>query len=133
MSLMKMYVADSTYFNAEQINEKIFIIHLSNGKEIRVEKEPEHNGSIWGWKVDNQVFDREDYALSYLKKLVAEKLTGKRIIHHRKMEVPVICGVNGAACRSPGKCNLALCWGCPVAEKYFADRDGVELVYAVSD
>lgn len=131
MSLMQMYVADSLYFNAEQISEKVYIIHLSNGKEIRVEKEPEHNGNIWGWKVDTQVFDRDEYALGYLKELVAEKLTGKRIIRHRKMEVPDICGEDGAACRARGKCNLALCGSCPVAEKFFADRDGVELVYAI--
>lgn len=131
MSLMKMYVTDSLYFNAEQISEKVFLIHLSNGKEIQVEEKPEFNGSTWEWRVNTQIFDKDAYALEYLKKLVAEKLTGKRIINHRKMEVPTICGVDGAACRAPGKCNRALCNGCPVAERFFAEQDGVELIYAV--
>ena len=39
--------------------------------------------------------------------------------------------MNGAACRCPGKCNSMICTACPVAEKFFADRDGVELVYAI--
>lgn len=67
-------------------------------------------------------------ALNYLKKLVAEKLTGKRILLHKKREKPDICGY---ACRFPGKCNSALCSDCPVAEAFFAERDGVELVYAI--
>ena len=74
---------------------------------------------------------KEEYALQYLKTLVAEKLTGKRILFHKKYEVPAICGVNGAACRARGECNRALCDRCPVAEQFFADRDGVELIYAV--
>jgi hypothetical protein len=126
-----MYVTDSQYFNAEKINEKVFIIHLSNGQEIRVEEKPEYNGKVWGWKVDTQIFSMDESALQYLKTLAAEKLTGKRIICHRKMKVPFICGVDGAACRAKGECNTALCDGCPVAEKFFADRDGVELVYAI--
>lgn len=66
-----------------------------------------------------------------LKRIVSEKLTGKRIILHAKGQVPEICGVDGRACRCPGKCNSGLCYQCPVADKFFADRDGVELIYAV--
>lgn len=131
MTLMEMYVSDSLCLDAEKISDKVYIIHLSNGKEIRVEKEPEHNGSTWEWRVDSQVFSRDDYALSYLKRVVMEKLTGKRIILHAKKEVPNICGVEGRACRTKGKCNTALCSFCPVAEKFEADQDGVELIYAV--
>lgn len=131
MALMEMYVTDSLYLDAEKISEKVFIIHLSNGKEIKVEKEPERNGEIWAWRVDSQIFSRDDYALSYLKELVAEKLTGKRILFHSKKEVPDICGVDGCACRAKNKCNTGLCTLCPVAEQFEADRDGVELVYAV--
>ncbi len=131
MALIEMYVSDSLYLDAEKVTDKVYIVHLSNGKEIRVEKEPEHNGNTWAWKVDGQVFSRDDYALSYLKQIVAEKLTGKRIILHAKKEVPDICGVEGRACRAKGKCNTALCSFCPVAEKFKADRDGVELIYAV--
>ena len=84
MSIMKMYVEE--YLAAEQVAEDRYIIHLSNGKEIEVTEYPVHNGNMWDWKIDSQVFDTDDYALNYLKKLVAEKLTGKRIILHKKRE-----------------------------------------------
>ena len=131
MALIEMYVSDCLYLDAEKISDKVYIVHLSNGKEIRVEKEPEHNGDTWAWRVDSQIFSRDDYALSYLKQIVMEKLTGKRIILHAKKEVPDICGVEGCACRAKGKCNTALCSFCPVAEQFEAERDGVELIYAV--
>ncbi len=131
MSFMKMYVVDSLYLNAEQTSETTWVIHLSNEKQITVEEQPEYNGKIWAWKVDTQIFGRSDSALSYLKQLVVEKLTGKRIIFHAKREVPDICGVDGAACRAKGECNRALCGCCPAAEAFFAEQDGVELVYAV--
>ena len=34
MSIMKMYVEE--YLNAEQVAENLYIIHLSNGKEIEI-------------------------------------------------------------------------------------------------
>lgn len=89
------------YLAAEQVAENRYIIHLSNGKEIEVTEHPVHNGNM---------------------------LTGKRILLHKKREKPDICGY---ACRFPGKCNSALCSDCPVAEAFFAERDGVELVYAI--
>lgn len=136
MTMLEMYVADSLFLDAEKISEKIFIVHLSNGKEIRVEKDAEYvnetgKKSTWMWKIDEQLFDKDEYALNYLKKLLVEKLTGKRIILHSKRNAPDICGVDGRACRARGKCNTALCSYCPVAEKFFADQDGVELIYAV--
>ena len=135
MTMLEMYVTDSLYLNAEKVSEKVFIIHLSNGKEIRVEKDAEYiseaRKTTWMWKIDGQFFDKDEYALDYLKKLLVEKLTGKRIILHSKRNAPDICGVDGRACRAPGKCDRALCSYCPVAEKFFADRDGVELVYAI--
>ncbi len=129
--MMEMFVTDSLHLNAEKISEKDYIIRLSNGKEIKVEKDPEYNGSTWAWRVDGQIFSRDDYALSYLKQLAAEKLTGKRILFHSKKEVPDICGVDGCACRAKNKCNTALCSFCPVAEQFEADRDGVDLIYAI--
>ena len=126
--MTEMYVL---FLNAEVLDEKRWIIHLSNGKTIAVEKEPEYNGQTWEWMIDGQVFSKDEYALDYLKRLVAEKLTGKRIIFHQKRKVPEICGIEGRACRHPSECNTMLCSNCPVAEKFFADRDGVELVYAV--
>lgn len=131
MDMMEFYVTDRLNYNAEQVDEKNFIIHLSNGKEIHIEKNPTHDGETWAWRVDRQIFSKDQFALNYLKTLVAEKLTGKRIVDHAKMSVPDICGVDGAACRAAGRCNTMLCCMCPVAEKFFADRDGVELIYAV--
>lgn len=129
--MTEMYISDSLFLNAEVLDEKRWIIHLSNGKTIAVEKEPEYNGQTWEWMIDGQVFGKDEYALDYLKRIVAEKLTGKRIILHQKQKIPEICGIEGRACRHPGECNTMLCSNCPVAEKFFADRDGVELVYAV--
>lgn len=117
--------------NAEQISDTKCIIHLSNGKQIEVEEQAEYNGVVWMWKVDNQHFGTDEAALHYLKNLVAEKLTGVRVIYHEKRKVPDICGVDGCACRRPGKCNTNLCMECPVAEAFFAERDGVKLVYAI--
>lgn len=132
MSIMKMYVTDSLYLNAEQVGDNKYIIHLTNGGEIRVTELPKDDrGSIWLWKINSQYFDKDEYALNYLKKLISEKLTGCRIILHAKKEAPVICGTDGRACRCPGKCNTALCSDCPVAEAFFAERDGVKLIYAV--
>lgn len=131
MAVVEMLVSDALYLNAEMVDEKHWIIHLSNGAEIPFEKEPELNGVLWNWKIGTQYFDKEEHARSYLRQLVAEKLTGKRVILHRKHKVPEICGSDGRACRCPGKCNTALCLDCPVAEQFFADRDGVELIYAV--
>lgn len=125
---MKMFLEN---MDAKKDDSNAYIISLSNGKTITVQANVIHNGSTWDWKVDNQVFSNEVYALKYLQRLITEKLTGVRIIFHIKRAVPVICGVDGKACRAPGECNRALCLGCPVAEAFFAERDGVKLVYAV--
>jgi len=118
------------FMPAKQTNLNTFYITLSNGITIDITKNPKYNGSIWGYKIDTQVFDNDIHAEQYLKKLITEKLTGNRIIHHAKNEVPNICGVNGSTCRNPRKCNSALCSHCPIAEKFFADRDNVNLIYA---
>ena len=54
--MVEMYVSDSLYLNAEVLDEKHWMIHLSNGDEIPVEKDPEHYGSRWGWKIGTQIF-----------------------------------------------------------------------------
>lgn len=131
MSVLEMEINDNLYLRGEKISEKITVIHLSNGKQIRVEQDVTYNGSIWPWKVDDQYFGKEEYARRYLSTLIWEKMTGNRLIFHAKMKVPDICGVDGAACRCPGKCNLALCSNCPIAEAFFAERDNVRLVYVV--
>lgn len=129
--LMDLYLTSNNYLDAEQVDERHYLIHLSNGKEIEVENRPVYDGKPWAWRVGTQIFDNEAYAVGYLKQLIAEKLTGKRIILHSKQDIPEICGVDGAACRCHGRCNSMICTACPVAEKFFADRDGVELVYAI--
>lgn len=125
---MKMFLEN---MDAKKDDSNAYIISLSNGKTITVQANVIHNGSTWDWKVDDQVFSNEGYALKYLQRLITEKLTGVRIVFHAKKAVPVICGVDGRACRAPGECNRALCFHCPVAEAFFAERDGVRLVYAV--
>lgn len=106
-------------------------ITLSNGLTITVAKGPMLNGHQWAWKVGDQYFSKDRYAEDYLKRLITEKLTGKRILLRSRGEAPDICGIEGCACRSPGQCNTALCSNCPVADDFFAARDGVELVYAI--
>lgn len=131
MSMMECYLTDSLFLNSKEVEDNHWCVMLSNGKSFDVWKDIEYNGNVWNWKIDTQYFD-EKYALGYLKTLVAEKLTGYRIIYHSKFSVPDICGIDGAACRSKGKCNTALCSHCPVAEQFEADRDGVKLIYAVN-
>lgn len=127
---MKYFVLDSLKLKAEQISDNEYLIRLSNGEQIKVIEQPVYNGETWEWKVDTQYFSKEEYALRYLKRLISEKLTGIRVLYHEKREAPDICG-NGRACRHPGKCNTALCSDCPVAEAFFAECDGVKLIYAV--
>lgn len=102
MSLVEFYVTDDLHLNAEVLDEKHWMIRLSNGAEIPIEKDPKHNGMSWRWKIDTQIFGDDDGALRYLERIVSEKLTGKRIILHAKGQVPEICGVDGRACRCPG-------------------------------
>jgi len=125
------WILDESNLNAKETAPNIYTIELSNGKTITVIRDAIRNGIEWAWKVDTQYFSRDSYARAYLKELIAEKLTGKRILFRARGKAPNICGVDGCACRHPGKCNTALCSTCPVADDFFATEDGVELVYAV--
>ena len=118
--------------NAEKMADGSFVLNLSNGSKIVAQEKPEYNGNTWAWKIDTQIFEDDEYAMLYLRKLISEKLTGYRVILHAKREVPDICGVEGRACRHPGKCNTMLCQECPVAEAFFAEKDDVTLIYAFS-
>ena len=89
--------------------------------------------SVWDWKVDTQFFSQDNYAEKYLRRLVSEKETGIRIINRSKREVPDICGDGTLGCRHPNQCNTMLCSNCPVAEAFFAKRDGVILQYISED
>ena len=119
-AVMKHYLTSSSELKAEQTGQNTFVVHLSNEKTIEVVEQPTYGKSTFAWKVDTQYFSEDAFALRYLKRLIAEKLTGKRIIYHARR----------AVCRAPGECNRLLCDGCPVAESFFAQRDGVKLVYA---
>lgn len=115
-----------------EIGEQTFLICLVNDKEIIIKMDVECNGVIWKYKIDTQYFSNFNYACNYLQILIAEKLTGNRIICHTKRQAPEICGGGeGKGCRRPGECNRALCSNCPVAEAFFAKRDNVNLIYAV--
>lgn len=113
-----------------RIGENTFIVSLCNNTSIRIEKNVEYNGNIWGYKIETQYFDREKDALYYLHNLIIEKMTGIRFILHVKREVPTICST-ADGCRHKGHCNTALCYDCPIAEQFFAERDGVSLVYPI--
>lgn len=103
--------------------DKKWTLHIY--KDVRY---PETN-VLWNWKIDGSYFDSDVFAARYLKKLIREKNTGIRIIKHAKLHVPDICGIAGTACRNPNACNSMLCLDCPVAEEYFAKKDGVTLRY----
>ena len=85
----------------------------------------EASTSRWKWLVDGQYFDRDKFAAKYLLRRIEEIRTGIRTFDHEKQAVPDICGVDGRACRRPNACNSALCSHCPVAEAFFAKRDGI--------
>lgn len=91
-------------------------------------------GSIWDWKVDGQYFSRDEWATEYLKKLIAEKITGERVINRKRGNVPDICGceeyISKYSCRAKERGYFTmLCSYCPIAEQMEADRDGVKLKY----
>ena len=85
----------------------------------------EASTSRWKWLVDGQYFDRDKFAAKYLLRRIEEIRTGIRTFDHEKQAVPDICGVDGRACRRPNACDSALCRHCPVAEAFFAKRDGI--------
>jgi hypothetical protein len=86
-------------------------------------------GNIWEWLVDSQFFSKTQYASDYLKRLIAEKQTGVRIIRHKRGLIPEICG-NGIDCRYDHRGYFTmLCSGCPKAEQMQAEKDGVTLSY----
>lgn len=91
-------------------------------------------GTVWEWKVDGQYFDREDSAANYLTNLIAEKMTGKRVINRERGKIPDVCGceeyVTKYSCWAKVRGYFTmLCSHCPIAEKMQADRDGVILIY----
>lgn len=129
--MMKYLLDDSLMLNTQQEADGLYHVTLSNGEHLIVGCNVLYNGQRWPWMVDGQIFSQETYAINYLRQRITEKLTGIRVVYHAKRNAPEICGVEGRACRAPGECNRALCSYCPVAEAFFAERDGVKLVYAI--
>ena len=99
---------------------------ISVASDVLYHAEGEEAGtSRWKWLVDGQYFDSDKFAAKYLLRRIEEIRTGIRTFDHEKQAVPDICGVEGRACRHPNACNSALCSHCPVAEEFFAKRDGI--------
>ena len=99
---------------------------ISVASDVIYHEDSEETGtSRWKWLVDGQHFDSDKFAAKYLLRRIEEIRTGVRTFDHEKQAVPDICGVEGRACRHPNACNSALCSHCPVAEKFFAKRDGI--------
>ena len=116
--------------------EYTMIRHNGEAYTLKIKQNPIHNGCLWAWKVDAQIFSKDDYAKDYLKRRVSEFITGKRYIDHAPREVPYICGSEGLGCRLKYRDDgtpmfSMLCSECPVAEQMHAERDGLTLVYAV--
>ena len=110
-----------------------------DGWSIEVLKDAPYpaTGSVWEWRVAGQFFSRDDWAAEYLTKLIAEKVTGERVLDHERGSVPDICGteeyVSNHSCRAKMRGVFSmLCQYCPVAEQIEADRDGVTLKYVQS-
>lgn len=106
--------------------------------EIHIYKDAVYESSrpnFWAWKIDDQYFDNDEYAVNYLEQRIAEKETGIRMIKHPKREVPdICCGIDGGLdCRHPNICNSVLCSECPIADEFFAKRDGVTLQYPLEE
>ena len=99
---------------------------ISVASDVLYHAEGEEAGtSRWKWLVDGQYFDSDKFAAKYLLRRIEEIRTGIRTFDHEKQAVPDICGVEGRACRHPNTCDSALCSHCPVAEEFFAKRDGI--------
>ena len=120
---------------AERITDDLYVFHLTNGKMLEAERLSHDDRDYDLWKIGNTPladFGGVSVCRRVVERIVREQYTGQRIIPRKKGTIPEICGIEGRACRAPGECNRALCMYCPIADKFFADRDGVELVYAIS-
>lgn len=122
---------------AERISDDLYVFHLTNGKMLEAERLSHDDGcdyDVWMLGGTPIADTGDDHILrKFVERRLMEQYTGRRILLRKKGKIPEICGVDGRACRAPGECNRALCMYCPIADKFFAERDGVELVYAISD
>ena len=116
--------------------EKKFRVSLTTGSkdDIIIRKNVVMSGITFKWFVEDQAFSKSSYAKRYLKQLIIERVSGYRVLMRKRQSIPEICGVGGSACRAPNKCNTNLCSSCcPIAENFFATRDGVNIRYAIRD
>lgn len=92
-----------------------------------------HPFAVYNWKIKDQCFDNPVHATLYFYRLVCEYNTGIRVYNYAKQPVPDICGINGAGCLHP-EGNTGLCTRCPIANRNFAQRDGIrKVVYNDTD
>lgn len=105
--------------------------------------EHDEKHDVWDWRIDKQYFNCTEYAVKYLYKLISEKVSHIRIIHHLRHEVPDCCGCEefllkhshdswGCKYQTTGRESM-LCSDCPIAEEINAKRDGVMLQYIKSE
>lgn len=127
------YILES--MGAERISDDLYVFHLTNGRMLEAKRLSHDDGDYDLWEIGNTPLADlgDDHILrKFIERRLMEQYTGQRILPRKKGKVPEICGIEGRACRAKGECNRALCMWCPVADKFFADRDGLELVYAIS-
>lgn len=86
--------------------------------------------TVWAWKIDTQFFEKNEWAARYLMRRIQEKTMGIRYIKHKKGMIPFICQYT---CRRPEQCNTMICSGCPIAEVFWAKREGINMLYYLGD
>ena len=127
---MFMFLDD---ISAEFENNNECRVRLSNGlNDIIVKTNVAVDGTTFKWHIDGQGFDDSYSAKEYLEQLIFEKVSGVRVILHKRLSIPEICGKDGIECRAPN-CDEPFCVNCPLAEEFFAKRDKVILKYAIKD
>lgn len=120
-------------YKAQKAGRNLWIItDKDQSWELPVCKDAVYPGSntVWAWKIDTQFFENNEWAVRYLMQRIQEKTTGIRYIKHKKGTVPSICQ---HICRHPEQCNTLLCSGCPIAEVFWAKREGINMLYYLGD
>ena len=118
--------------NAEPTGSKCFLVRSTDEKKpwtLDIEEKPLRDGEEWEWKIDGQIFSKNDCAVRYLKRRIEENRIGIRIIYNDDPQFPLICG-DGSDCRYELRgCFSMLCSSCAKANKIEADKDGLVIEY----
>ena len=120
-------------YKAQKASRNLWIISdREQSWELSVCKDAVYPDSdtVWTWKIDTQFFEKDNWAARYLMRRIQEKITGIRYIKHKKGTVPSICW---GTCRHPEQCNTMLCSDCPIAETFWAKREGIRMLYYLGD